>query len=404
MRRIIFVDDDTRILDGLRRILWPFRHECDCTFVDNGPRALELLKEGAFDVIISDMRMPGMDGAELLARVQAEHPGVVRIILSGHSEKVSTLRSVSCAHQVLAKPCDPDALRMTITRSCRLRDLLVDERLRASIAGMTSLPVLPNVLQAVRTALASDDVSMERVGQILSADIGISAKILQLVNSAFFGLPRHIESVHQAAVYLGVNALQALILSTSIFEQMNPSIIKSLDADRLFDHSLTVGSLAKTLMRQMGRAAHHCDHAFLAGTVHDVGKLVLAANDTLRFAEVVRRSPGIHATSVAEIELFGVSHAEVGAYLLGLWAFPYDVVEAVGFHHRPQQMIPGDQAPDFTPLVAVHIANILDHEVRSSLPEETDLIDASVVAAFELTSKLDEWRALATQACAGAKP
>jgi len=114
MTRIIFVDDEPRVLDGIRRFLYPMRREWDMSFACSGPQALEIMAHDPFDVIVTDVRMPGMDGTELLARVRDLHPGVVRIVLSGHSDRDLTLKAAVSAHKYLSKPCDAQSLKVTI--------------------------------------------------------------------------------------------------------------------------------------------------------------------------------------------------------------------------------------------------------------------------------------------------
>src|SRR5919109_3195906 len=125
MKQILFVDDEVKVLQGLGRMLRGMRHEWDMTFVDDPRQAVELLPQKSFDAIVVDMRMPQMDGAELLAKAKELKPGMARIVLSGHAERESALRSVGLAHQFLSKPCDADTLRTTVSRACELRKALL---------------------------------------------------------------------------------------------------------------------------------------------------------------------------------------------------------------------------------------------------------------------------------------
>lgn len=188
MREILFVDDESNVLDGLRRMLRPMRRDWSMNFVDSGEAALEHISHEGCDVIVSDMRMPGMDGVELLGTVGQECPKAVRIALSGHAEMEMLLESVCAAHQYLAKPCDDETLKATIERACALRDLLSDERLTGLVTQLDSLPSLPTLYTEVTEELARSDSSLARAGEIIGKDVAMSAKVLQLVNSAFFGL------------------------------------------------------------------------------------------------------------------------------------------------------------------------------------------------------------------------
>ena len=181
MKRILFVDDDANVVAGLRRTLRGLRREWDMHFAGSGEAALEVLQQSApFDVVVSDMRMPGMDGAELLEAVQERFSSAVRIILSGHAELELAMRSATCAHQFLAKPCDSDRLKAVVTRSCALHDRLEDERLKAMVGKLQSLPALPASYTQLTVAMSDDDVTIEDVADIISGDPGIAAKVLQL--------------------------------------------------------------------------------------------------------------------------------------------------------------------------------------------------------------------------------
>ena len=133
--RILFVDDEPRISEGIERMFFHLADEWDITCVDSGPAALQELEDDPYDVIVTDMRMPEMDGAVLLAEVQKRAPGVVRIILSGQADLEETMRAVPLAHQYLAKPCRPEVLgrRSRLPRHVWMRTVH-RTRLQASVA------------------------------------------------------------------------------------------------------------------------------------------------------------------------------------------------------------------------------------------------------------------------------
>jgi HD-like signal output (HDOD) protein len=366
------------------------RNEWETAYAGNGQEALDLLAQSPFDVIVSDMRMPGMDGAQLLNEVKQRYPHVVRIILSGHSDQQSLLRSVGVAHQYLSKPCDADTLKNTVARACGLRELLADKTLIELVAQMNSLPSLPSLYAEVMQELQSPDGSLQKVGQIISKDVGMSAKILQLVNSAFFGLRRHVSSPSEAAVFLGVDTVRALVLSVNIFSQFDRTKLKNFSIDRLWTHSNVTGVLAKHIAKAEGAEPKTVDHAFTAGLLHDVGKLVLAANLPDQYSQTLAlaRAQKMPLSEV-ERETLGATHAEVGAYLLGLWGLPDPIVEAVAYHAHPRR------CPDhkFSPLTAVHVANALEHEARViNADEVAPAWEREYLSELGLTHRLDAWR------------
>ncbi|MBC8478259.1 HDOD domain-containing protein, partial [bacterium] len=276
-KRILFVDDEPDILSSLRRMLRPARGEWEMAFCDGGVVALEKMAEEPFDVVVSDIRMPEMDGVELLTRVKEKYPQTVRIALSGHSKQDALLRSVGPTHQFLAKPCDADILIGVITRSCALRDLLSDTSLVQFATNLESLPSLPTLYLQVLEELKSPTSSLTKVGEIIAKDIGMTAKILQLVNSAFFGIPRHIASPAQAASLLGVDITCALVLSVKIFSDVNLNTPSQLDLERLWRHSYLTSLLAKEIAQRAELDKKSIDDVFLAGMLHDVGILILAS-------------------------------------------------------------------------------------------------------------------------------
>ena len=392
MKRILFVDDEPNVLEGLRRMLRPMRKEWEMAFAPGGEEALATLAEKHFDVVVSDMRMPGMDGAQLLSEVKRRYPQIVRIVLSGHSEQEMVLRSIGPAHQYLAKPCDSERLRDVIRRACALRDLLGEDSLRKLVSQMSTIPSLPQTYTEIIEELQSPDASIKRIGQIVSKDVGMTAKVLQLVNSAFFGLRNHVSDPSQAASFLGVDTLKALVLSVHIFAQLDSAKIKRFCLNTLWNHSVATGALAKRIAAAEGCTGQFCDDALIAGLLHDAGKIVIAANLPERYSGVLASTEdeGLKLWEAGRQFLMNM-HAEVGAYLLGLWGLPDPIVEAVAFHHHPNK----SAGMGFTPLIAVHAASAIDHEhdpTREGL--ETNRLDAEYLARFGLADRLPAWRDL----------
>ncbi|HLA96697.1 MAG TPA: response regulator, partial [Pyrinomonadaceae bacterium] len=192
MINILFVDDEPNILEGLQRMLRPLRHEWQMSFANSGAEALALFENEHIDVVVSDMKMPGMDGSELLYAIMQKYPHVIRIILSGYSEKEMVIKTVGTAHQYLSKPCDADILKATVMRVSALRDLLTDETLRRLVSQLPSIPSLPLLYTELIDELGKNEPSTRTVGEIVKKDIGMTVKILQIVNSAFFGLRRRL--------------------------------------------------------------------------------------------------------------------------------------------------------------------------------------------------------------------
>lgn len=373
MKTILFVDDEPDVLTGLRRVLRPMRHKWKMLFAKSGIEALDIMDQAQVDIIVSDMRMPLMDGAQLLSRIKELMPQTVRIILSGHSDPEMILRSVEAAHQFLAKPCDAEDLVDKLEKACALSDLLLNTRLKSLISGMKTLPSLPNLYMEIVALLKSDDASINRIGEIVEKDIGMTAKVLQLVNSAFFGLPRHVSDVKQAVSLLGMETIKSLVLAMQVFSQFDTRILKRLHLNDLWVHSMEVAVLARLVALESGADKSTGDDAFMAGNMHDLGKLVLAVNQPEKYGLFVERAkPDGYGTPEMERDVFGAVHPEVGAYLLGLWGIPDAIIQAVAFHHAPK--IPGNKK--FNAMLAVHVADYLAHEGKAPghIPASPNLI------------------------------
>jgi len=389
-KRIIFVDDEQNILLGLKRMLRGMRNEWDMSFAGSGEEALRTLDEIPYDVIVTDMRMPVMDGAQLLIEVKKRYPHMVRIVLSGHSEREMVLKSVGPAHQYLAKPCDADALKSTVSRACALRDLLGNETLKKLLTQMDTLPSVPSLYTEIIEELGSPDSSLNRVGEIISKDVGMSAKILQMVNSAFFGLSREISSPSQAVNLLGLNIVKALVLSVHVFSMYQGARQSYFSIEKLMNHSMTTGALAKAIVSAQTGSKKTIDDSFMAGVLHDVGILVFVSNFSEKYKEAFeaanREKIDLHE---AEQRVFGATHMEVGAYLLGLWGIPDAIVEAVMFHHTPLAFL----GPlEFGPLAAVHVANVLSIKKLAPYgPGAQSEIDQAFLDRLGMAGHLPDW-------------
>lgn len=385
MKRILFVDDEPRVLQGLQNLLRRYRRQWEMTFAPGGPAALELLKTQSFDVIVSDMRMPEVDGAALLAWVQREHPRTVRIVLSGHTELQAALHALPVAHQFLSKPCDAEHLENVIERACQTQMLVDDAKIQQIVGGINQLPALPQIYQQLMQALAEDRTQTRDVAALLQQDMTLCAKLLQTVNSAFFRLARRITRIEDAVSYLGFTTVRNLALTLEVFDVKRQPPGFSFGA--LQQHALSVASLSRQIA-----ASSIADDAFMAGMLHDIGKLVLA----LRMPEkscaalTLARQRRLLLWQV-EKEILGVSHAEVGAYLLGLWGLPYPIIEAAAFHHQPRAIPPYR----FDVLAAVHLANGLVHELSPDADLPLEPLDYDYLAALGVLDHLAGWRAQA---------
>ena len=331
---ILFVDDEPRILDGLRQSLRAKRKVWSMVFAESGALALEHLKQVSFDIIVSDMRMPVMDGAEFLSRAAVVQPQAARIVLSGQMDEASTTRAATVAHRFLAKPCDHEVLEATIESTLRLESLLNSARIRSCVSGMAKLPSLPKACVALNQTLKNDRTPVEAVVRIIESDMGMASKVLQLVNSSFFGLNRTIASITQAVSYLGLNTLRHLVFAESMFQEFRGTDLPSFEREQ--SRLLLCARIARELLTDKAMR----ETAATVALLHDVGSLVLADRlaDEHRDIRALAVGRGIPLYQ-AESECLGTTHAEIGAYLLGLWGLPHDVIEPVACHHAPWKTV-----------------------------------------------------------------
>jgi HD-like signal output (HDOD) protein/ActR/RegA family two-component response regulator len=396
-KRILFVDDEAKVLDGFRRILRPMRHEWDVQFTAGGPEALEIMERQAFDIVISDVRMPGMTGIEFLTEVRRRHPEVIRIVLTGQADEGLAARSIGVVHQYLSKPCEADTIVGTVVRTLGLRALLSDEKLKVLISQLGALPSLPSLYLEIVDELRSPDASIRRIGEIVSKDLAMTAKILQLVNSAFFGIRRRISNPMDATAYLGLETIHSLVLSIQAFSQFEGQESRGVSVEKLWSHSMRAAIFARILARIEGLGKTTADESFTAGLLHDLGRLVLACKLTSAYSEMLGRQSGGEADlCAAERAAFGASHAEVGAYLLGLWGLPDTIVEATAYHHHPAEL----PCRATSLLTCVHVADALEAETSGESGDAHPAeVDSRYLEEIGKGEALDSWRAACARQC-----
>ncbi len=382
------------VLSDIERMLDATAAEWDSEFVTSGSDALERFEEEPFDVLVSEMQMPQMDGAELLARVSDKWPQTVRIVLSGQATRDAVLRAVDPMHQYLAKPCDAKTLRTTVLRACELRDLLHCDHLQKVIGAVTTLPSVPSLYTDVIAEIESPTGTASGVGEVVACDPGMTAKILQIANSAAFGLGRPVTSPSQAVSLLGMDIIKSLVLSVGVFRQFDDSQVTGFSIEDMFRHCMKVASLARQIARHQGCAADAVGEAFTAGTLHDIGKLILATNAPTEWAEIQATAKRERvAGSEAERRVLGTDHAAIGAYLLSMWGLPQALVEAIAFHHCPDRTT----EHQFTSLSAVSVANFLMEQSAGNMDNDMEDSVNSHVDQIGLASSIRDWRQMATE-------
>lgn len=384
--KLLFVDDEPAVLESLSDLLFKERRRWEMSFVRSGECALEQLATRPFDIVVADMRMPGMDGARLLSRVKAMYPSTTRIMLSGQADKEALMRVVTVAHQFLSKPCDGMLLRSTLERTQALRARIDSEAVRAAAGSVEQLPSVPRTYLELVNVAADPSKGLSDVARVIETDTGMSAKVLQLVSSAYFGTRRNIRTIQQATALLGVDLLKGLTLTANAFAAAANLTIPGFCLEHLQRLSMTRASAAR-LMAPPPLA----DEAFTAALVQDIGRIVLAFGMPEALTRVhelaTSRSDQLHTI---ETELLGVTHAEVGAYLLGIWGLPFTILEAVAYHHTPSSVADGNREI----LAIVHASDAL---VASASGCTDTPLDEPFLEQVGMSHLVPAWRTVAAE-------
>jgi HD-like signal output (HDOD) protein len=388
MKRILFVEDNEVLLQLYGFMLASESAEWETVTAPDGRAALELLRQRAFDVVVSDMQMPGMSGVEVLTEVRKLHPQTSRIIISGFSDQAIAADSLNCTHLFIAKPFDVGTLRATLARIGSLDAYLKDDRLRGLAGKMRVLPSFPTIYLDIIREIESPHSSVQNIARTVAQDPGITAKILQVANSAAFGLTETVSDPVDAVQLLGMTTVRSLALSAQVFSSFKPGQFKDFSADHLWSHLMKSGELARTIMRQERLAFSDCEDAYTAGMLHDIGQLMLADSLPDEFEQTLALAKQENVPlAQAEQEILGATHNGLAAYLFGLWGLPAAIVEAVAFQSEPEK----SDLKQFSALTAVHVANALCDEA------EADNLNLDYLAEIGVAHRLDDWRTTAAE-------
>lgn len=388
--RILFVDDEPLILEMLELTVATMKGDWEARFASSGEKALALMEREPFDLVVSDMRMPGMNGAQLLNEVMRRYPGTSRIILSGYADKEEVLRCVGATHQFLTKPCEIPTVESTLRRIRGLRERIHSPEIQQIVTKKNSLPSVPKVYFELLKVLQNPACSTQQIGDVVATDPGLTARVLQMVNSAFFGYAVEVSSASEAVMRLGVGTIRSLALTAHLFTVFEAVESENWSVEDVWCHSVRVGQWAQRIAELEGQDSHWAEQAFTAGVLHDVGKLILLDNLSTQYLELVtharkQRQP----LSELEQEVLGATHADVGAYLLDLWGLPAPLVEAVALHHEPGRT----GALAFAPLTAVHVADALEKAAHGPQdPQASPALDSLYLDQLSLGSKISSWR------------
>jgi putative nucleotidyltransferase with HDIG domain len=391
-KRILFVGEDIALWEQLQNPSTGFSGKWDVAFAKTGLQALASMSQSPCDAVVADMQIPGMNGAQLLDEVMQRNPATLRFIRANLADQQVAMRCVGTAHQYLVKPSDAQTIGSALDRAFSFEAWLPSETVQKLIAQMKKLPSPPNLYFKIVAELQSPDSSIENIGSMVAQDPVLSAKLLQVVNSAVFGLQLQVVSAAEAVMYLGMETTKALVLLAHTFSYFDKVRTADFSIEKLWKHSVITGKLAEQIARAEGCDAEVCGQAFTGGMLHDIGKLLLAANvpDEFKKALIKAREEQLHLWD-AESNVLGATHGELGACLLGIWGLPMPIVEAVALHHYPVRFL----SRNFCPLTAVHVANAIEHELQPDKQRAVcATVDENYLAELGLAERLQTWRDL----------
>ena len=383
-KRILFVDNKPDTSGALQEALHADAGSWQVEYAAGGEAALAALAQDPADVLVAEEQMAPMDGVTLLTRVRDQHPTTIRMIVSGTTRPgLATIVS----HRLLSKPCHVDELSVLIKRSSALHARTGEVEAFRRTMATTALPSRPGVYMELNQVLSDADWQPYQVSAVLERDVAMSAKVLQLANSALFGLTSTVTSVRDAVMYLGVDTIRSLALTAEAFGKVAPRGSTEFSLDDFQAHAMLVARITASIL-PAGRTQQE---AVTAALLHDIGKLVLVSDDERRWTQLNDQARERHVpVHVVEQEADGVTHAHIGAHLLSLWGLPDPIVEAVAHHHDPSEV----DGLAFDGVAAVHIANGLANELIPVTEGDAPVagLDLELLDRLGLRPRLDLWR------------
>ena len=387
MQRILFVEDNETLRQLYGMMLPSNSGQWETMVAADGEAALVILAEQRFDVLVTDYQMPGISGVELVRQARKLYPQMSRLIISGIGNQKEVADALGETHQFLAKPFNVKILKATLSRLNALDKYLSDEKLRALVGRMRALPSFPLIYLEIMKLMNSQTVDIEDIAGLIAQDPSMTAKMLQVVNSAAIGLALPVSNPAEAVQHLGMNTVRSLALSAHVFKSFSQPSGRGFSANKLWEHLMATATLARKIMDLEGGSESDIEDAYTAGMLHDIGKLMLADNLPKEFASALALA---HAQKIplhdAEQITLAATHSGVAAYLLGLWGLSASIVEAVALHHAPEK----SELLEPSPLTAVHVANSL-------LSAGAAPLNLEYLKNVGLEDRVEAWQKLAAQ-------
>ena len=335
-KAILFVDDEEHILKALRRLF--AQTEYEVFFATSGRGALEIVAAEKIDLIISDMRMPEMDGYQLLKQVKTQYPAIMRVILSGYSDEQEIIKAIQdgSSRMYLMKPWDNEEFLTVIDRLLALKDLFASKNLLAVMNSLNRLPTLPTIYARI-CSLIEENAGAESIAAVIEEDPVITVRILQITNSVLYG--KKTGSVKEAIVFLGLANIKNIVLSVSILNSVHIEHNSHFTQDLLWRHVTLSNHIVQLIYKKLlHKKLPSISSA--AGLLHDIGRLILLQYFPQQYQEITDQANTNSTISICDLEnnCLNISHEEMGGFLLNWWGMPQPIIEAALFHHAPSDV------------------------------------------------------------------
>lgn len=391
-RRLLFVVGDKAQQQSLDQTLQPMRKRWHISVVVAVADQSSHLADGPFAAVVADAKLAERSGIQYLNEFSAHSLSTLRVLRCDGNDQAELKRHTGPAIQALALNADAELVEANLDRMILLDEWMSNPSVKTLVGRMKQLPSLPTLYTQVVTELQKPDASIEFVARLIATDPMMAAKILQVVNSPFFGLTSEITEPAAAVMFLGTERTKSLVLLAKVFSQFEKSKCEGFSQEQLWRHSMATGAFARSIMMTETRNARLADMAFTAGLLHDVGKLLLAANLPAEYSGLIAQASRRNLSeSEIEKEALGATHAELGACLLGLWSLPIPILHAVAWHHQPSL----GPEKEFSILTAVHAANAFDYEKKKAADAPCAVIvDFKHMEDIGKTEHLNTWRKL----------
>lgn len=365
-KSILFVDDEKQILRALKRLF--IRSDYETFYAESGEMALEILEEHKVDLVITDIRMPLMDGYHLLRTVKEKFPLILRVALSGYTDNIKIYKALedNIVKLYLFKPWNNDELKDVIDKIFEQEELLKDKNLLKLINNINDLPTVPDLYNQISNMIEGG-ADIDDISNVIEKDPAIASRILRVANSAFYGTKTG--SVKQAIIYIGLSSVKNIVLTNSVFKNLKE---ENSEKEILWKHVSLTNTYANILYSEFIHKKMPSTFAS-AGLLHDIGKVVIFQHfikEKKQIEELMAKDDNL-AYWEAERAILGVSHQEIGGYLLNWWELPFPIVEAALFHHNPL-----DENIINKELVAViHLANHYSWKTLNSKLFRSRIVD-----------------------------